>query len=198
MNNLLSIVNQINLPTKLGNFNMLVFENIKTSKLAIALTLGKVKGQENVLVRIHSSCLTGDVFGSILCDCGPQLSKALIEINSQGRGILIYLDQEGRGIGLKNKVMAMALQQTGLDSVDANLALGLPVDLRTFEEAAEIIRKLDIKSVLLLTNNPDKINQLRKFGVDVADRMECVTPALPETERYLKTKKERMGHLLPD
>lgn len=198
MSNLLSIVNQINFPTRLGNFNMLVFENIKTSKLAIALTLGKVKDQKNVLVRIHSSCLTGDVFGSILCDCGPQLNKASTEINKKGRGVLIYLDQEGRGIGLKNKIMAMALQQTGLDSVDANLALGLPVDMRTFEEAAEIIRKLGIKSVFLLTNNPDKINQLRKFGVDVAGRMECITPVLPETERYLKTKKERMGHLLPE
>lgn len=198
MSNLLSIVNQINLPTKLGNFNMLVFENIKTSKLAIALTLGKVKDQKNVLVRIHSACLTGDVFGSILCDCGPQLNRALTEIKKKGKGVLIYLDQEGRGIGLKNKIMAMALQQAGLDSVDANLALGLPVDMRTFEEAVEIIRKLGVKSTLLLTNNPDKINQLRKFGVDVAGRMECVTPTFPETERYLKTKKERMGHLLPE
>lgn len=198
MSNLLSIVNKINFPTKLDNFNMLVFENIKTSKLAIVLTLGEVKDQKNVLVRVHSSCMTGDVFGSLLCDCGPQLYKSLTEIKKISKGVLIYLDQEGRGIGLKNKIMAMALQQTGLDSVDANLALDLPVDPRTFEEAAEIIQKLGIKSVLLLTNNPDKINQLRKFGVDVAGRMECVTPTFPETERYLKTKKERMGHLLPE
>jgi len=198
MRNLLSMINQINLPTKLGNFRMLVFENTKTSKLVIVLILGKVKDQKNILVRIHSACMTGDVFGSLLCDCGSQLSKALTEIRERGRGVLIYLDQEGRGVGLKNKVMAMALQEVGFDTVDANLVLGLPADLRTFEEAAEIISQLGIRSIFLFTNNPDKIAQLRKLGVDIAGRVECIPPTFPETERYLKTKKERLGHLLPE
>lgn len=187
---------QITLPTKFGNFKMLVFENKNTGKFATALIFGEVRGLFKVLVRIHSSCLTGDVFGSLLCDCGPQLQLAILEIIGNGRGILIYLDQEGRGIGLGNKVKAMALQEKGLDTVEANLALGLPVDARTFEDAAEIIQKLDVKSVQLLTNNPEKINQLRNFGIKVNQKT-CVAATSAETEKYLRTKKERMGHLLP-
>ena len=185
------------MPTEFGRFKMLVFENITTGKFASALIIGGVKGQERVLLRVHSSCLTGDVFGSLLCDCGVQLKQALKMMVGVNCGVLIYLDQEGRGIGLGNKIKAMELQEQGLDTVDANLALGLPVDARTFEEAAEIIRALGIKSVELLTNNPQKINDLTSFGIKVCQRVMCFEEPDPLTGKYLKTKKERMGHLLP-
>lgn len=197
MKKILKKIGKITLPTEFGDFQMLVFENKKTGKFSSALIIGKVENKENVMVRIHSSCLTGDVFGSLLCDCGVQLKKALKIMVKASCGVLIYLDQEGRGIGLGNKIKAMELQEKGLDTVDANLALGLPVDARTFEEAAEIIEALGIKSVKLLTNNPEKINGLKSFGVMVAQRVMCFEEPDPITGKYLKTKKERMGHLLP-
>ncbi|MDO8498218.1 MAG: GTP cyclohydrolase II [bacterium] len=189
-------IGEISLPTKVGDFTMLVFQNKKNGKFASALVLGQVLGVSDVLVRVHSSCLTGDVFGSLLCDCGMQLEQALKMIFKEGRGVLIYLDQEGRGIGLGNKIKAMELQQKGLDTVDANLALGLPVDARTFEEAAEILQEIQVKSVKLLTNNPQKVKELQGFGVKITQRVSVITQTPTITLKYLKTKKERMGHLL--
>lgn len=194
---LLTKIGEILLPTKLGNFNMVVFKNNQTGKFASALIVGQVKRAKNVLLRIHSSCLTGDVFGSLLCDCGSQLEMSLDKISKEGTGVIIYLDQEGRGIGLDNKILAMELQQKGLDTVDANLLLGLPVDARKFDEAVEIINRLGISSVRVLTNNPNKISDLLNKGVKVSSRLECISTPAPVTRKYLKTKKERMGHLLP-
>ena len=192
----LTKIGQISLPTKLGNLIMTVFKNNKTGKFASALVVGNVKDQENVLVRIHSSCLTGDVFGSLLCDCGPQLKIAMKRILKKEAGAVIYLDQEGRGIGLGNKILAMELQQQGLDTVDANLALGLPVDARKFDEAADIIKEMGIKSVCLMTNNPAKTKALENAGIKIS-RVSCLADTSSITKKYLKTKKERMGHLLP-
>ena len=194
--NMITKIGQILLPTKLGNLSMAVFENSQTGKFASALIVGEVKSKEEVSVRIHSSCLTGDVFGSLLCDCGPQLQIAMKRILKKGTGIIIYLDQEGRGIGLGNKILAMELQQEGLDTVDANLALGLPVDARNFDEAAHIIKTLEVKSICLMTNNPFKTNALESAGIKVS-RSSCVPVTSSITKKYLKTKRERMGHLLP-
>lgn len=162
-----------------------------------AVVVGDIAGQSDVMVRVHSKCLTGDVFGSLRCDCGPQLDAALHAIASAGAGVVIYLDQEGRGIGLGNKLRAYALQEQGLDTVDANLALGLPVDARDYADAAMIIRHLGVASIRLMTNNPDKVAQLAAAGVRVNQRMPLVVPANPFNRRYLETKASRLGHDLP-
>jgi 3,4-dihydroxy 2-butanone 4-phosphate synthase / GTP cyclohydrolase II len=171
------------------------------SKEHVALTTGFEPGtvgeDEAILVRLHSECLTGDVFGSRRCDCGEQLEDSMRLLREQGRGVLLYLRQEGRGIGLANKISAYALQEEGLDTVQANLALGLPEDARDYRVAAEMLLDLGIHRAALLTNNPAKIKGLRSHGVEVVERLPVQVEPNPFNLRYLRTKKEKMGHLFP-
>jgi GTP cyclohydrolase II len=172
------------------------------SKEHVALTTGLEPGtvgvDEAILVRMHSECLTGDVFGSRRCDCGEQLEDSMRLLREQGRGVLLYLRQEGRGIGLANKISAYALQEEGLDTVQANLALGLPEDARDYRVAAEMLLDLGIHRAALLTNNPAKIKGLRSHGVDVVERLPVQVEPNSFNLRYLRTKKEKLGHLFPD
>jgi GTP cyclohydrolase II len=172
------------------------------SKEHVALTTGLEPGtvgvDEAILVRLHSECLTGDVFGSRRCDCGEQLEDSMRLLREQGRGVLLYLRQEGRGIGLANKISAYALQEEGLDTVQANLALGLPEDARDYRVAAEMLLDLGIHRAALLTNNPAKIKGLRSHGVEVVERLPVQVEPNPFNLRYLRTKKEKLGHLFPD
>jgi GTP cyclohydrolase II len=172
------------------------------SKEHVALTTGLEPGtvgvDEAILVRLHSECLTGDVFGSRRCDCGEQLEDSMRLLREQGRGVLLYLRQEGRGIGLANKISAYALQEEGLDTVQANLALGLPEDARDYRVAAEMLLDLGIHRAALLTNNPAKIKGLRSHGVDVVERLPVQVEPNSFNLRYLRTKKEKLGHLFPD
>jgi GTP cyclohydrolase II len=163
----------------------------------VALTLGAIDGGGPVLVRAHSECLTGDVLGSSRCDCGEQLEGSLRFLQQQGRGILLYLRQEGRGIGLANKISAYALQEQGLDTVEANLALGLPEDAREYRVAAEMLLDLGVRRVHLLTNNPAKIAGLERYGVEVVERIPLSMSPNPSNLGYLRTKREKMGHLYP-
>ncbi len=182
------------LPTIYEKFCMTVYHD-KDGREHVCLALGDVTG-EPLLVRVHSECLTGDAFGSIRCDCRDQLQFALASIAEQGRGILVYLRQEGRGIGLTNKIHAYVLQDGGLDTVDANLHLGLPVDGRDYSVAAAILRDQGVKQVRLLTNNPQKVQGLEAGGIEVAERVPHEAAPRPENENYLKTKADRLGHLL--
>jgi 3,4-dihydroxy 2-butanone 4-phosphate synthase / GTP cyclohydrolase II len=172
------------------------------SKEHVALTTGFEPGtigeDEAILVRLHSECLTGDVFGSRRCDCGEQLEDSMRLLREQGRGVLIYLRQEGRGVGLANKISAYALQEEGVDTVQANLALGLPEDARDYRVAAEMLLDLGIHRAALLTNNPAKIKGLRSHGVEVSERLPVQVEPNPFNLRYLRTKKEKLGHLYPD
>lgn len=187
------------LPTPHGEFDMQVWRVAGTGVEHVALTMGYPFDSAPVLVRVHSECLTGDVFGSRRCDCGPQLDLALARIAKAGRGAVIYLrDHEGRGIGLAHKLRAYGLQDAGHDTVEANHALGFPADLRTYDAAAKILRALDITRVTLLTNNPAKVSALRALGIDVAQRLSHVIAADDESVRYLDAKRVKLGHLLPD
>ena len=162
----------------------------------VALVMGDVTTEEPVLVRVHSECLTGDVFGSKRCDCGQQLDAAMKQIAEAGRGVLVYLRQEGRGIGLVNKIHAYALQDQGYDTVDANLMLGFPSDLREYYMADEMLQDLGVKEIRLLTNNPLKIEGLKKHGLKVIERIPIQLEIFGETQRYMETKKQKMGHFL--
>lgn len=188
------------LPTSHGGFGMFVYE-AADSREHVALTTGFEPGtageDEAILVRLHSECLTGDVFGSRRCDCGEQLEDSMRLLREQGRGVLLYLRQEGRGIGLANKISAYALQEEGLDTVQANLALGLPEDARDYRVAAEMLLDLGVHSAALLTNNPAKIEGLRSHGIEVVERLPVQVEPNPFNLRYLRTKKEKMGHLFP-
>jgi GTP cyclohydrolase II len=163
----------------------------------VALVVGTVDDSAPVYVRLHSECLTGDIFGSSRCDCGEQLEQSMRFLQQQGRGVLLYLRQEGRGIGLTNKIRAYALQDQGFDTVDANLALGLPEDMRDYGDAALMLVDLGIRHICLLTNNPAKIEGLERAGIRVDERVPVETPPNPENLRYLETKFTRMGHMLP-
>jgi 3,4-dihydroxy 2-butanone 4-phosphate synthase/GTP cyclohydrolase II len=163
----------------------------------VALTLGAIDDGWPVLVRAHSECLTGDVLGSVRCDCGEQLADSLRYLHEQGRGVLLYLRQEGRGIGLANKISAYALQEQGLDTVEANLALGLPEDMRDYRAASEMLLDLGVVRARLLTNNPAKIEGLERHGVEVVERVPLGISPNPSNVGYLQTKREKMGHLLP-
>ncbi|MCB9675285.1 MAG: GTP cyclohydrolase II [Alphaproteobacteria bacterium] len=184
------------LPSEFGDFRIVAFDNPIDGREHIALVMGDVEDADDVLVRMHSECLTGDVLGSLRCDCRAQLHAALERIAEAGRGVLLYLRQEGRGIGLTNKVRAYALQDGGLDTVDANHALGFPDDLRDYRAAAAMLDALGVKSVALMTNNPNKLAALERYGVALSGRVEHEMPATAHNVHYLQTKRDRSGHLL--
>lgn len=183
------------LPTKFGDFRILAYETNGVKEPDLAIVKGEVKDQEDVLVRLHSECLTGDIFGSCRCDCGNQLESALKVIEKEGQGIVLYLRQEGRGIGLVNKLKAYALQEKGIDTIEANHALGFPADLRDFTIAAKILKSLGVKSIQLMTNNPDKIKKLEEAGIIVTKRVPVITEIQKYNKKYIQTKVEKMGHL---
>jgi 3,4-dihydroxy 2-butanone 4-phosphate synthase / GTP cyclohydrolase II len=184
------------LPTAFGEFVAIGYRSLVDNKHHVALVKGKVDGADDVLVRVHSECLTGDVFHSLRCDCGEQLESALSMIEREGLGVLLYLSQEGRGIGLLNKLRAYKLQEEGLDTVDANLRLGLPADLRDYGIGAQILVDLGLTSIRILTNNPKKISGLAGYGLSVTDQLPIQHVANPHNEAYLRAKRDRLGHTL--
>jgi 3,4-dihydroxy 2-butanone 4-phosphate synthase/GTP cyclohydrolase II len=187
---------ETHLPTDFGDFEVVGFRSVVDEKHHVAMVKGDVAGKKDVLVRVHSECLTGDVFHSQRCDCGQQLEAALRMIEDEGEGVLLYLAQEGRGIGLLNKLRAYKLQEEGLDTVDANLELGLPADLRDYGIGAQILVDLGLSSIRILTNNPKKIVGLEGYGLSVTEQIGIQHPATPHNREYLRAKKERLGHLL--
>ncbi|HTU95383.1 MAG TPA: bifunctional 3,4-dihydroxy-2-butanone-4-phosphate synthase/GTP cyclohydrolase II [Solirubrobacteraceae bacterium] len=184
------------LPTAFGDFVAVGYRSLVDNKHHVALVKGDVEGKDDVLVRVHSECLTGDVFHSLRCDCGEQLESALAMIEKEGTGVLLYLSQEGRGIGLLNKLKAYKLQEEGLDTVDANLRLGLPADLRDYGIGAQILVDLGLSSIRILTNNPKKISGLAGYGLSVADQIPIQHAPNPHNEAYLRAKREKLGHTL--
>lgn len=193
---LVECVSIVEMPTKYGKFKAHCYVNKLNGEHHIALVMGNLDNGNDVLCRVHSECLTGDVFGSLRCDCGQQLDKAMKMIAEKGSGVLLYMRQEGRGIGLVNKLKAYHLQDNGMDTLDANLALGFQGDLREYYIGAQILRDLGIKSLHLLTNNPDKVYQLEDYGMKISSRVPIEIEANPYDSLYLKTKKDRMGHIL--
>lgn len=186
----------VDLPTKYGDFKAYGFVNKLNGEHHVALVKGEIGDGQNVLCRVHSECLTGDTFGSLRCDCGQQLAAAMTQIDKEGRGILLYMRQEGRGIGLINKLKAYELQEKGMDTLDANLALGFDGDPREYYIGAQILREIGVKSLRLLTNNPDKVYQLGEFGMEISERVPIQMDANAHDLFYLKTKQARMGHIL--
>jgi 3,4-dihydroxy 2-butanone 4-phosphate synthase/GTP cyclohydrolase II len=194
--NLILRAAEANLPTLHGDFRMIGFENATNGEHHVALVKGNIDPNDEVLVRVHSECLTGDAFGSMKCDCGEQLQASLDKIEKEGKGILLYMRQEGRGIGLINKIKAYALQDQGMDTVDANLALGFDEDLRDYGIGAQILSDLGVRKIRLMTNNPLKLKGLSGYGIEIVSRESIQLNHNERNEYYMKTKKDRMGHLL--
>ena len=194
-NSLVSLVEEVSLPTEHGEFRLRMYRSRVTGLEHLALIKGKVDDGEPVLVRVHSECFTGDVLGSERCDCGPQLHRAMEMVEKEGRGAVLYMRQEGRGIGLAQKLHAYRLQEKGMDTVEANVALGFAPDLRDYGEGAQILVDLGIRKLRLLTNNPCKIAGLEGYGLEIAERVPIIIPANAHDKRYLETKREKMGHI---
>jgi GTP cyclohydrolase II len=184
------------LPTKRGNFNIAGYRSLTSDEEFVVLYKGEMTGDLPTLVRIHSQCLTGDVFGSIKCDCGPQLHKTMEMIEAEGRGAIVYQQQEGRGIGILNKIRAYALQDAGADTVEANEQLGFAVDARTYQQCAEILFDLGLCKVRVISNNPEKLAALERAGLKIVERIPIEVEAEAPAAHYMRTKKEKLGHLL--
>lgn len=189
-------VEVVKMPTAYGDFNLHLYRSKTDGQNHVALVMGDVEGKKNVLVRVHSECLTGDVFGSCRCDCGPQLHQAMRQIAAAGRGVIVYMRQEGRGIGLASKIKAYKLQERGYDTVEANLKLGYGMDLREYGLGAQILADLGLKTICLLTNNPRKVVGLEGYGLEIVKQLPIKIRANPHNEKYLQTKREKLGHLL--
>lgn len=192
----IKFISSCRLPTEYGVFALYGFEDSRNGQEHIALVMGAVDDGRPVLSRIHSECLTGDALFSRKCDCGPQLQAAMQAVQAEGRGVIVYLRQEGRGIGLINKIRAYALQDRGMDTVEANLALGLPVDARDFSIAKHMYDYLGVSGVRLLTNNPDKLDTMHTCGINIVERLPLLVGRNPENQDYLNTKAEKLRHLM--
>ncbi|KPL08050.1 3,4-dihydroxy-2-butanone 4-phosphate synthase [bacterium SM23_57] len=186
----------VNFPTKFGDFRLVHFREILTNQNHLAVVKGDVATTDPVLVRVHSQCLTGDIFGSLRCDCGDQLGNSMQMIEKEGRGVLLYMRQEGRGIGLANKLLAYHLQDNGKDTVEANIELGFQPDLRDYGIGAQILRDLGIRKIRLITNNPKKVIGLQGYNLEIVERVPIEVPATPKSFKYLQTKRDKMGHLI--